>query len=260
VSELRLSRVSIELGGKRLLDHVSLTLKRGELLALLGPNGSGKTTLLRAALGLLPLADGRIELAGRPLSTIPPRTRAGFIGWLPQHAEASEPFSVEDAVASARFRFDESLPRSRAAARTALARVGLGEFAAARITRLSGGERQRAALAALLAQEPELALLDEPGNHLDPAQQIEIYRLLGALWREGFGLLLVTHDVNLLAHLGAPERVRVLGLKQGRVAFECRYADPSLSTRLSELFGLGFIELTHGEQRVLVPSPAAYRA
>jgi ABC-type cobalamin/Fe3+-siderophores transport system ATPase subunit len=102
-----------------------------------------------------------------------------------------------------------------------------------------------------------LALLDEPGNHLDPAQQIEIYRLLGSLWQKGLGLLLVTHDVNLLSHLGAPERIRVVGLKQGRVAFSSPYLAAELPALLGELYGLAFVELRHGAQRVLLPVASA---
>src|SRR5262249_51921264 len=111
-----------------------------------------------------------------------------------------------------------------------------------------------------LAQEAELLLLDEPGNHLDPAQEIEIYRLLAELFRDGLGIVLVTHDVNLLHQLGAAERVRVIGLNAGRIAFESSYAAPELPARLGELFGVEFGALVDGERRVLVPRARALGA
>ena len=260
MSGLEFANVSVQRGTKQLLAEVSLEVEAGQLLALLGPNGAGKTTLLRVALGLVQPTSGEVRVAKRPLHELPGKERAATLGWLPQHASAAEPVRVVEAVAAARFRFEESKRSSEQAARSALERVGLSTFAEARITQLSGGERQRVALAALIAQQTRIALLDEPGNHLDPARQIEIYRLLGALWREGLGVVLVTHDVNLLMHLGAPERVRVLGLSNGRAQFETRYDSPQLAPRLSELFGLTFVELHNGSQRVLLPNATTARA
>ena len=108
--------------------------------------------------------------------------------------------------------------------------------------------------APLLAQEAPLLLVDEPGNHLDPAQQIAVYSLLGELWRRGAGLLVVTHDINLAKHLGDPSRVRVLGLERGRVAFDTRLDEPSLRAELSQLYGVELLEIALENGRHFAPT------
>src|SRR5205085_1144666 len=134
--------------------------------------------------------------------------------------------------------FDEPFGHSAREARAALERVGVGGVAERSLATLSGGERQRVALAGLLAQAAPILLVDEPANHLDPAQQIEVYRLLGELWREGKSIVLVTHDINLLRHLADPERVQVAGIEGGKLAFRCPLSAPTLPEQLGALFGV----------------------
>lgn len=237
-TRLDLEGVTVVQRGRTLLDHVSLGLEAREFLALVGPNGAGKTTLFRAALGLV-AAQGRALLDGRPVAAFPGRERAARVAWLPQQALVGEPIHALELVAAARFRFDEPRPVSLDAARAALARSGAEAFCDRPISELSGGEQQRVAIAALLAQDAPLLLLDEPANHLDPAQQIEIYRLLGKLWREGKGILCITHDVNLLRHVGASTRpIRLGGMRSGRLAFETSYGASEVADAIGELFGI----------------------
>ncbi|HWA76886.1 MAG TPA: ABC transporter ATP-binding protein [Polyangiaceae bacterium] len=254
MSALELCEVTVTAEQRALLRAVSLAIEPGGFVALVGPNGAGKTTLLRAALGLLTPTAGRVLLGGRDAREFTPRERAAELAWLPQHANGSEPLSALEAVMTARYRFAEPESASREAALRALSRVGMSAHASARITRLSGGERQRVAIATLLAQEARVALLDEPANHLDPAQQLDIYRLIGRLWAEGSTLLLVTHDLNLLSQVGATERVRVVGLSQGRIEFSTAYDAGELPERLTELFGVEFVALERAGRRVLVAS------
>ena len=254
MSELELQGVTVRVQKRELVKDVSLKLEAGGFLALVGPNGAGKTTLLRAALGLVTPSSGKVLLAGHDVHRMKPRERAGHVAWLPQHAGSTEPLSVLEAVMAARYRFFEAQSASERAALLALERVGMGAHAAARITELSGGERQRVAVATLLAQQARVALLDEPANHLDPAQQLETYRLLGELWAEGTGILLVTHDLNLLSQLGATDRVQVVGLSDGRVHFNAGYDSPNLPAQLSQLFGVEFAALERRGRRVLLPN------
>jgi iron complex transport system ATP-binding protein len=203
VSALVLEAVSVRSGARTLVSEASLQLETGAFVALLGPNGAGKTTLLRAALGLLPLASGSVRVNGVELATLGARARAAELAWLPQHSLAADALPAREAVMAARYRFRETPVSTQSAAERALERVGLAHLAAAPRARLSGGERQRVAIAALLAQEARFLLLDEPANHLDPAQQAETYALLGTLAADGAGILCVTHDVNLLAYTAA---------------------------------------------------------
>jgi len=250
--ELEFVDVSVKRGVRTLLDRVTLRIAPGEFVALIGPNGAGKTTLLRAALALGVPSSGSVRVAGAAVSALDPRRRAELIAWLPQQIRADEPVTGLESVAAARFRFRESHARSRRAAEDALARVGASEYAARRVTELSGGERQRVAFACLIAQEAEILLFDEPANHLDPAQQLDVYRLLGELWREGRSILCINHDVNLLHQVGDETRVRVVGLRAGRLVFDAPFAAPTLPAQLGNLFGIEVDSLHGHEQRFIV--------
>ncbi|HEX6277677.1 MAG TPA: ABC transporter ATP-binding protein [Polyangiaceae bacterium] len=253
---LELRNAGVRVGDRALLGGVTLSVAPGEFVALVGPNGAGKTTLLRAALGLVRLEAGEVMVGGRRIDAVPPRKRASLLGWLPQQALASEPLSALETVVAARYRFDETRVTAREQALRALGRLGALELAERPVTRLSGGEQQRVALAALVAQEARVLLVDEPANHLDPAQQAETYALLAALVREGMGVLCVTHDVNLLAYAAvAPSPVRVVGLASGGIAFETRYDAPELPERLAALFGVPMHAVMLGARRIVVPVP-----
>jgi iron complex transport system ATP-binding protein len=255
---LGLRDVDVRLAGRTLLDGISLSVEPGEFLALVGPNGAGKTTLLRTALGLVRCSRGNIRVGGAPIESLEPRARAALLGWLPQQAPATEALSALETVVAARYRFDETRAKAREAARGCLERLGVRELEEHPVTRLSGGERQRVALAALIAQEAKLYLLDEPANHLDPAQQAETYALLGALVSEGTGILCVTHDVNLLAHVGG--HPRVTGLASGKLAFETGYESHDLPARLAKLFGVPMDQVELGTRRLIVPNPRPTRS
>jgi iron complex transport system ATP-binding protein len=255
MAELEFQNLSVKLGQRTLLDALSLRVQPGEFVALIGPNGAGKTTLLKAALALRAPTSGRVHLGGQAVSKLDARARAAAIAWLPQQIRADEPVTGLESVAAARFRFRETRAASLRAAASALQRVGASNYADRPISELSGGERQRVAFACLVAQEAQVLLFDEPANHLDPAQQLEVYRLLGELWREGRTLLCINHDVNLLHQVGDAARVRVVGLREGRVAFDAHFSDADLPAQLSALFGVSIASLYDDERRFLVPRP-----
>ena len=253
MTKLCLRAVGVRAGERTLLDGASLELGPGEFVALVGPNGAGKTTLLRAALGLLTPASGSVTVGDAPLASLSLRDRAAALAWLPQAAAPPDAISARATVMAARYRFRETAATTRRAADQALERVGLVTRADSPLTELSGGERQRVAIAALLAQEARFLLLDEPANHLDPAQQAETYGLLGSVRASGVGILCVTHDVNLLNHVG--HEPRVVGLARSQLRFALPYAAPELPERLSELFGLTMLALHVGDARLIVPAP-----
>jgi iron complex transport system ATP-binding protein len=239
------------------VEDVSLEVEPGEFVALVGPNGAGKTTLLRAALGLVRPSAGTVSARGRALGTLDARSRAAELAWLPQQSEPAEPIPAREAVVAGRYRFHETAAAARDAAERALERVGLRDRAGTPLSSLSGGERQRVMIASLLAQEARFLLLDEPANHLDPAQQADTYKLLGHLRDGGAGVLCVTHDVNLLNHVAGISRV--IGLRRGRVQFELDFRAPELPARLSELFEVRMVALSVEGTRLIVPAPAPAR-
>ncbi|HYQ03838.1 MAG TPA: metal ABC transporter ATP-binding protein [Polyangiaceae bacterium] len=253
MSELEFVDLSVKLGQRTLLDHVSLRLAPGEFVALIGPNGAGKTTLLKAALALRTPSSGSVRLANAEVSALDAKARAALIAWLPQHIRAEEPVTSLESVAAARYRFRESHADSRRAAARALDRVGASQYAERRVTELSGGERQRVAFACLIAQEADILLFDEPANHLDPAQQLDIYRLLGELWREGRSILCINHDVNLLHQVGDAARLRVVGLRAGKLVFDAAFDAPALPEQIGTLFGVEMESVQGSEQRFLMP-------
>jgi len=253
MAELEFQKLSVKIRERTLLDAITLRVERGDFVALVGPNGAGKTTLLKTALALHLPTSGSVQLLGRSVSSFDARARAAAIAWLPQHVRADEPVTGLESVAAARFRFRESHVQSLRAAERALARVGGSKYAGQRMTELSGGERQRVAFACLVAQEAQTLLFDEPANHLDPAQQLEIYRLLGELWREGRSIVCINHDVNLLQQVGDAARVRVVGLRAARLAFEAQLSDNALPAELGALFGIEMAALESNGQRFIAP-------
>jgi iron complex transport system ATP-binding protein len=250
MSRIELDHVSVRRGQRCVLKDISLTVEQGERVALIGPNGSGKTTLLRAILGIAPVALGRVLLDGLAVEQLTPLQRAAKIAWLPQQALGDEPITTVEFVQVARYRFQETRQAAHAAALRALARVDAEDWASRLVTQLSGGEQQRVALAALIAQDSETVLADEPANHLDPAQQGVVWQLLGRIAAAGT-MIVVTHDVNWLHWLGDSSRTRIVALKQGQLCFDVHADSLALPTLLSDLYEIPLSALECGHRRLL---------
>ncbi|MCU0862691.1 MAG: ABC transporter ATP-binding protein [Planctomycetes bacterium] len=207
----------LQLGPRTVLDGVSFALRQGELVLLAGRNGAGKSTLLRALLGALPLAAGRIELGGRALSQWPDRARARELAFVPQSVDTPFEFTGRELVTMGRHphrgRGEALQPDDRSAIERALTAVDAAAFADRRVTTLSGGEQRRIAVARALATEAPLLLLDEPTNNLDLEHALQLMAMLRRLATAGRGVLVASHDLNLVA----PVCDRVVLLHEGRV-------------------------------------------
>ena len=253
---IQLQDLHLRAGGTSLLEGINLSVAPGSFVGVVGPNGAGKTSLLRVILNLVKPSEGSVTVAGEPVGDLPGRERARRLGWLPQQHLVSEPVVALEFVAAARFRFHESRHSALEKARASLEELGVGALGDRTLDTLSGGEAQRVALAALLAQDSEFLLLDEPANHLDPAHQLALYSQLGKQWAAGRGLVCVTHDINLLSYVAPAARlgeVRVLGIKDGRVALDSHMASEGLANDLGALFEIPMTRLSHGDGAVLVP-------
>ena len=253
MSTLRFASVTLAGNERPRLSQIDLELSDGQCAFLIGPNGAGKSSILRLALGLERPTAGQVSLGGRAVAELTPTERAAELAWLPQQLTFEQALSALEVVAAARYRFREAHARARARAHEWLHEVQAGSLAERRVTQMSGGELQRVKLAALLAQETPRLLLDEPANHLDPAHQIEVYRLLGGASSRGLGILCVTHDINLLGLLPDPERIRLLGVRAGELRFDTTYADPQLAARLTDLYGIPFERIERGASGWFVP-------
>lgn len=166
-------------GKTQVIHDLSFQVAVGERLCILGPNGCGKTTLLRALAGVLPW-QGYIEADGAALHGLAPKQRAKKIAMMSQFSRTAFDYTVYEAVMLGRYahRSESLFPVETAADRNAvedaLRRTGVWELRERAVTRLSGGQLQRVFLARTFAQEPQIILLDEPANHLDPRYQAEL--------------------------------------------------------------------------------------
>jgi zinc/manganese transport system ATP-binding protein len=246
------------IGGRTIWSELSLTVGRGEFVALLGANGAGKSTLLKALLGLLPLRSGSIGVLGRAVGEA---NRA--IGYLPQR-RAFDPSTRLRGIDLVRLGLDGDrwglplpLPWGRLGARAradreqvfqAIEMVGAGAYAKRAIGALSGGEQQRLLIAQALVRRPELLLLDEPLDSLDLPNQAAVAALVAQICREQqVAVLLVAHDVNPLL----PYLDRVAYLAGGR-AVEGPVEQVISGATLSELYGVPIEVLRASDGRLVV--------
>ncbi|WKZ20191.1 MAG: ABC transporter ATP-binding protein [Candidatus Jettenia sp. CY-1] len=187
-------------GQKKVIHNISTDISEGEFVGVLGCNGSGKTTFLKILAGLLPCREGTVTIFNQPLNGISIKERAKIIGYLSQFHSPVFPFTVEDVVLTARASHVFSLPSKKDHDRTteALKQIGLQEIRKKPYTELSGGERQLTMIARILAQDPKVLILDEPVNHLDIRNQLEIMTLLKRITRDlNLTTVLVLHDLNV---------------------------------------------------------------
>jgi zinc/manganese transport system ATP-binding protein len=230
----RFEDVTLELGGRRILDNVSLEIPDCEFVGILGPNGAGKTTLMRSILGLAAPSHGSISVLGKSVS------RGNVkVGYMPQlrGTSATMRLSGWDFVASVvnGHRFGLPIPgkAQRVEINHALDLVNAGALARRSLSDMSGGERQRLLLAQTLIGTPRLLLLDEPLNSLDPHRAHEMLALIKRVQQElGITVMLSAHELNQL--VGVMDKV--LYLARGRAALGT--VDEVITTpTLSRLYG-----------------------
>jgi len=201
LSQLQIKGVAITAGGRTLVHDLTLDLRGGEFLAILGRNGSGKSLTLHALAGLNPLSEGKVLLDGENLARMPRRRIAQRLGLLLQDREESLSLSALESALIGRHPhlkfWQRESPDDLAIAQAALRRVGLGDFSRRGVSTLSGGEQRRAAMASLLTQQPQIYLLDEPTNHLDPHHQIHMLQVFRELCQQGASVIATLHDPTL---------------------------------------------------------------
>ena len=203
---IALNHITLSYGDRRLLEDVSADFSPQTLTALIGRNGTGKSTLLRAIAGLGPVAGGNVELCGRPLAELPPRQRAGTVGFVTTDKVRIANLPCRDVVALGRAPYTDWIGRMQAADRAAVDRalelVGMSAFARKTMDRMSDGECQRVMIARALAQDTPVILLDEPTAFLDLPNRYELATLLRRLTRdEGKCILFSTHDLDVALSL-----------------------------------------------------------
>jgi ABC-type cobalamin/Fe3+-siderophores transport system ATPase subunit len=239
-------------GRRRILGPLDLAVRAGECLVVVGPNGAGKTRLLRLLAGLLAPSAGSLTWRGEPYAVLSRRELARRVAYVPQDRPDRVPLTVEQLVLQGRFPHLRGLrlaPRAEdfAAVERALERTGTRRLRGEPMDRLSGGERQAAFIAAALAQEAPLLVLDEPTTHLDPRHQLEVAGLVAGLARdEARAVVLATHDLTLACLVGE----RIVALRDGAVLAEGPPAELVRPELLGRLFEAPFAVLEAGGRPV----------
>ena len=215
---LTFSNVSAGYKHRKVLDQVSFTIRAGEFVSLIGPNGCGKSTLLKTAAALLKPLSGVVELFGHDVHLLKPAHRASLLGVVPQKIDSPMAFTVSQIVMNGRIssmgRWGTMSSRDHDLVERSMIYTDVMGLRERFFTELSGGEQQRVALAMVLAQDPEMIMLDESISHLDINHRQEVLKILMNLNREKrMTILLVSHDLTLSASISD----RFLLMNSGRV-------------------------------------------
>lgn len=200
-SRFACSNLCVRVADRLLVDALQFDVTGGELIAVLGQNGSGKSLTMHTLAGLRAAGAGRIVLQGKNLQATSRQEIARHLALLPQHVDDIFPATVLDTAMIGRHphigRLNWESHHDFAVANAALEAVGLKGLASRDVMTLSGGERRRLAIAQVLTQEPDIYLLDEPSNHLDPQHQLDALQLFRDKADAGAIVIASLHDVNL---------------------------------------------------------------
>ena len=216
VPVLELRAATIGYGDRAAVRDIDLTVRPGEVVAIVGPNGSGKTTLVRGVLGLARVLRGEVRLFGEPAARLRERHR---IGYVPQRHTVGGvvPSTVEEVVSSGRLGhrswYARANARDRQVVAEAIGTVGLADHRRVPVANLSGGQQRRVLIARALASEPEVLVMDEPTAGVDAESQVNLVATLGRLVAAGLTLVIVTHEVRPLR----PLLTRVVTMADGRI-------------------------------------------
>jgi iron complex transport system ATP-binding protein len=218
VPSLLFEGVTAGYGDRSAIDGVSLSVRSGEIVGLVGPNGSGKTTLVRVASRALRPSEGWVRVAGHDPYRIPAREAARLVAVVPQDVQPAFSFTVLEVVLMGRAPYASAWGGGSAEdwsrVRQAMARTEVQHLADRPIDELSGGERRRVILAQALAQDAPVLLLDEPTTHLDLGHVLELLRIVRDLAvRRGVAVLAILHDLSL----AGASCDRLIALHDGRV-------------------------------------------
>ncbi len=226
-------------GREAVLHGIDVRVEGPELIAIAGPNGAGKSTLLDMIAGQRTPLAGECRIAGHTVHRMERAALCRQVAHVPQQIPVDVPFTVEEVILTGRLPHGHGLYESdadRAALEEAMAKTRLEEFRGRRFATLSGGEKQRVLVAAAVCQQAPVLLLDEPGAHLDPENEAQLWELLRDLRRGGHLILMVTHHLGLAAQ----NAERVWLLHRGRLAADAPPCEAMRPEALERIFHVPF--------------------
>ena len=252
---LQIQSLNLQIGSKTLCNDLTVQIGKHERWGLLGKNGAGKTTLLHALIGQRRANQGSIQLDGVSVYDLKQRELAGKVGILFQHGIEALPATVFETVMLGRHPHTQSLlwddQNDIEIAESALTAFDLDRLKNRAVDTLSGGELQRLALAMLLAQTPQLFLLDEPSNHLDVAFQVKLLTVLtNKVAETSASIIMATHDINLAFRFC--ENI-ILLLKDGE-SLVGKSVDVLTEENLRQAYGCHIKSVSNGEHRLFYPA------
>jgi iron complex transport system ATP-binding protein len=246
--------LTLRIGARTLVERLDWRVRDGECWSVIGRNGAGKSTLLRTLAGLIEPDGGSVAIQDRKLADWPLTGLARERAFLAQARSDAFAYSVIETVLSARHpyhgdRYWEGSDDHQLAMQ-ALEAMEVAELAARNVRTLSGGERQRVAIAAMLAQDTPLLLLDEPANALDLAHQVSVMRLLARLCREQQKtVVMVGHDLTL-AHSVSTHALLLMGDGRWLAGPVEDVMQPAI---LSDYLGHPIDVIKHGQRHIFIP-------
>lgn len=232
----------------KILDDITLDIEEGEFISVIGPNGAGKSTLIKCLCRITSNISVGIEIYGCKLETYKQVDLSKIIGYVPQSDGRLLPFTAKDFILMSRYPHKKSFESLDAfdyeAAKFAMEITNTTRFADRDLDKMSGGERQKILIAAAIAQDPKILLLDEPTTFLDPKHQAEVMNIARNINKtHKITIITVTHDLN--AAIAVSDRI--VALKDGQIAFNGGVDDFIDNHYAEDIFDTNFI-YTHSEK------------
>jgi iron complex transport system ATP-binding protein len=256
-SILECKSLAVSYSGKQVLHNINLSVSARDYVCIVGPNGAGKSSLLKALMGIADIASGELFIKHNKHSDLNQKQLAQLISYVPQTHNQSFTFGVEEFVKMSRYPFhsplSEWLPEDQSAVNYALNITNTEQFKHRNMRELSGGERQRVMIAAALAQQTPILLLDEPMSFLDPHHQVEVQQILHKL-NKGCELTIleVSHDINHASH----HSDKIVALKNGQLLWQGESTEFLNTERLKALYEHEFVFVEHPQTSKTVALPS----
>ncbi len=243
------SGISYQIGKRKILEDISISIGEGEFWLVFGPNGAGKTTLLRIMAGIIREFRGNIFLRGKEIKAYHRKELAMHIAYLPQEEGFGYPVLVQDLLLAGRYPYRGFFTRftldDKERVEQIARQMGLATVLNREIQTLSSGERKKVLLASALVQDVSFILLDEPLNFLDPKASRQLIHLLDNLRYRGKTIVAVSHFVEHFY----PWASHLLALKEGKVIYAGeKIFSPAI---LSATYEVSFQQLRHGNREII---------